>query len=95
MAKTRISGFFEALVNTHELGLAKEQAGFWHELNRLNPFDRKQTLLVDDSLTVLRNAHEYGFENLLSISKLDSRQPSRIIREFPSITDFRQLMPVC
>lgn len=92
MEKTCLHQFFDAIVCSHDFGLAKEQAGFWSKLQQRYPFDKKQTLLVDDSLKVLASARRFGIEYLISVSKPDSCRPKKKIEEFPAIEDFRELM---
>ena len=92
MEKTCLQPFFDQIISSHDYGSSKEQQAFWEKLNEQEPFDNKSTLLVDDSLAVLRSAREYGIENLISISKPDSQQIKREIVEFLAIEDFRELM---
>lgn len=93
MQRTRLAGYFDAIVCSHELNLPKEAPGFWEKFQALEPFERSRTLLVDDSLPVLRAAHDYGIEQLLAVSKPDSRQPQREVSEFPAINSFAELIP--
>ena len=93
MEKTCLQPFFDQIISSHDYGSSKEQQAFWEKLNEQEPFDNKSTLLVDDSLAVLRSARKYGIENLISISKPDLQQAKREIVEFSAIEDFRELMP--
>ena len=93
MEKTSLHHFFDAIVSAHDLGAAKEQPEFWHRLLAAHPFEAERTLMVDDSLPVLRAARGYGIRHLIAIRKHDSTRPSRHITEFPAIEDFRELMP--
>lgn len=92
MEKTCLHQFFDAIISSHDYGMAKEQPGFWQKLQDEHLFDKPSTALVDDSLAVLRSARQFGIEHLVSISKPDSKAPSRTITEFPAVTDFRALM---
>lgn len=93
MEKTCLHQFFDDIVCSHDFGLAKEQQGFWQVLQNKHVFEKHSTLLVDDSLAVLRSAQAFGIAYLVSISKPDSRAPVRQIQEFPAVEDFRALMP--
>ena len=93
MEKTCLQPFFDQIISAHDFGMAKEQQGFWQTLQDRHVFDKSNTLLVDDSLAVLRSARQFGFAHLVSISKPDSRAPIRVIEEFPAVEDFRSLMP--
>ncbi|MGZ5001464.1 MAG: GMP/IMP nucleotidase [Methylomonas sp.] len=93
MEKTCLHEFFDAIVSSHDFGIAKEQQGFWQILQDAHVFEKHRTLLVDDSLAVLRSAKAFGIANLVSISRPDSQRPKSHVTEFPSVEDFRALMP--
>ncbi len=93
MDRTCLRAFFDDIVCSHDFGLAKEQQGFWQILQQRHVFEKHRALLVDDSLSVLRSARQFGIAHLVSISKPDSQAPARAITEFPAVEDFRALMP--
>lgn len=93
MERTRLGGHFDHLVVSHDFGLPKEQPLFWEKLQDVEPFDPQRTLLVDDSLPVLRSAREYGIHWLLAVYEPDSQQPRRDVAEFDAIETFRDIMP--
>lgn len=93
MNRTQLGGHFDRLICSHDFGLPKEQPDFWHQLQHKEPFDKHRTLLVDDSLSVLRSAESYGFKHLCAIYKPDSKGPARDILEFPAIHNFLEIMP--
>lgn len=92
MDKTCLQAFFDAIICSHDFGLAKEQAGFWPLLQKRHPFAKEHTLLVDDSPAVLHSASQFGIAHLVSVSKPDSTRPKKQIADFPAIEDFRELM---
>ena len=75
MEKTCLHRFFDDIISSHDFGLAKEQQGFWRVLQDKHVFEKHSTLLVDDSLAVLRSAQAFGIAYLVSISRPDSRAP--------------------
>jgi 5'-nucleotidase len=93
MEKTCLQSFFDEIICSHDYGLAKEQLGFWQVIEEKYSFEKTKTLLVDDSIPVLRSAQVYGINHLVSISKPDSKTPKREITEFIAIEDFSSLMP--
>ncbi|HYE33938.1 GMP/IMP nucleotidase [Methylocaldum sp.] len=93
MERTCLHTFFDEIVSSHALGLPKENPAFWQALSEVEPFSPEQTLLVDDSLAVLRAARQFGIHHLVAIKKSDSCLPSKSIVEFNAIDDFRELMP--
>jgi HAD superfamily hydrolase (TIGR01509 family) len=94
MEKTQLTGHFDVLISAHELGLAKEQPDFWPRLQEREHFDPATTLLVDDNLTILRTARDYGIAYLVSVLKPDSAHPPKVPGEFPAIHDFSEWLPL-
>lgn len=93
MSRTRLDAHFDALITSHELGLPKEQPAFWHALQAIEPFAVAETLLVDDSLAVLRSARDYGIAQLVAVQRPDTRQPRKDVEDFQAIETFLDLMP--
>jgi len=92
MEKTRLGGHFDRVICSHDLGLPKEDPGFWPLLRGRRDFDPERSLLVDDSLAVLHSARQFGIGYLVSVSKPDSTRPKKLIADFQAIEDFRELM---
>ena len=93
MDRTRLGGHFDALICSHDFGIPKENPEFWIRLQDRESFDRQSTLLVDDSLSVLRSAEQYGIRHLLAVLQPDTRGPVRDIVEYPAIHGFLEIMP--
>ncbi|HEX9179738.1 MAG TPA: GMP/IMP nucleotidase [Burkholderiales bacterium] len=93
LRSTGIEGHFDAVVCAHDLGTPKEDPKFWERLQALEPFDPGRTLLVDDSLAVLRSARRYGIRHLLGVRTPDSCQPAKAVEEFHAIADFSEVLP--
>lgn len=93
MDRTRLGGHFDALICSHDFGIPKENPEFWIRLQDRESFDRQSTLLVDDSLSVLRSAEQYGIRHLLAVLQPDTRGPVRDIVEYPAIHSFLEIMP--
>ena len=93
MKHTQLGNFFNNIICSHDLGIPKEAEGFWQKFQQIEPFDKEHTLLVDDSLAVLRAAMHYGINNLLAIKKPDSRLENRPTKEFNAIENFKEIMP--
>jgi putative hydrolase of the HAD superfamily len=91
MEKTRLAGYFNQVISSHQLGLPKEHPEFWHRLQNLHPFDPLRTLFVDDSPAVLSSAKQYGIRSILAIVKPDSKQPVREMKEFQAIENFSEI----
>ncbi len=91
--RTRLAGYFDAVICAHDLGRPKEDPHFWHQLQAVEPFDPQHTLFVDDSFSVLRSARDYGFRWLLSVTRPDAKSPPRAVRDFSAIHDFSEITP--
>lgn len=92
--KTNIGGHFDRVICSHDLGLPKEDFDFWEKLQQTEPFARESTLLIDDSLPVLRSARNYGIAHLLAVYNPDSRGPRRDVESFAALEHFSDLLPV-
>ncbi len=93
MGEHDITGWFDRIVVSHDLGAPKEQQLFWERLQELHPFDPARTLLVDDTETVLDAARHYGVGHLLTLLQPDSSEQKRIDTRFPGIHHFDEIMP--
>lgn len=87
---TGLDHYVDAIICSHDLKLPKENPLFWEKLQTVEPFDKTRTMLIDDSLAVLKSAQEYGIQHIYSIVQPDSQKPPRSNEEFPSIDRFDQ-----
>ncbi|MFH2211965.1 MAG: GMP/IMP nucleotidase [Pseudomonadota bacterium] len=92
MQRTRLASYFDAVICAHDLGIPKEHADFWEKLQAVERFHPAATLLVDDSLPVLRSAQAYGIDHLLAVYRPDTRLPDKEVGEFAAIRDFRDIL---
>ena len=94
--KLRVTQLEEALHEihtTHDIGLAKEQPGFWERFAEREAFEPSRTLLVDDNLDVLRNARDYGIGYLLAIHQPDSQAAPKHPEGFTALQSFADITP--
>ncbi len=92
MERTRLAGFFDRVISSHDIGLPKENPDFWEKLQAVEPFDKQRTLFVDDSLSVLDSAQAYGIRWLLAVLRPDSNAPPKSAGDYPSIHDFSEIL---
>ncbi|TNF99340.1 MAG: GMP/IMP nucleotidase [Gammaproteobacteria bacterium] len=92
MEKTALHDYLDKIICSHDIGLPKENPDFWKKLQDTESYEPSATLLVDDSLSVLHSARQYGIAWLLAITRPDSRQEERIVNEFESVTSFAELI---
>jgi putative hydrolase of the HAD superfamily len=89
---TGLDRLVDSVVCSHDFATPKETVAFWHALEAHAPFDRRRTLLIEDSLTVLAAAREYGVRHTLAIRRPDSQLPPRAIDEFAAIDGVFELV---
>ena len=90
--RTELASYIDTLISTHEFGVTKENWALWQKLQQRLGFDPERTLFVDDSLPILKAAHDFGIKHLLAVANPDSQQLSRQITEYPAITDYSVLL---
>lgn len=93
MERTSLHGHFDEVICAHDIGIPKEHPEFWQRLQAVERFEADKTLLVDDSLPVLRSARNYGIRHLLAVYRPDTRLPDKDVGEFAAIRDFRDILP--
>jgi putative hydrolase of the HAD superfamily len=93
MEVTGLNHAFDTLICAHDIGYPKEDLRFWSLLGKDEPFEKERTLFIDDSLSVLRTARDFGIAHIVAMRKPDSQSPSREIEEFNAIDSFDEIMP--
>lgn len=94
LEKTGLEQHLDAVITAHQLGLPKEDPQFWHLLQTVETFQGMTTCFMDDNLAILRTAHSYGIQHIVAMGKPDSAYPVNVSEDFPSITDFSELLPL-
>ena len=89
---TGIEGHFDRVITSHGLGMAKEEPGFWAKLNTVEPYMPEHTLMVDDNLSVLDAARDYGVGHLLAIRKPDTQRGPKDTGDYPAIDAFDEVL---
>ncbi len=92
-AVTGLGDYFDGLHSSHDYGYAKESQDFWRALQEDVGFDRETTLFVDDSQPVLRSAHEYGIEMLVTVTHPDTSEPLQQGSEFRGVKRVADMLP--
>jgi len=94
LAQTGLDHWISERHTAHDFGASKESPRFWQALEEAMGFKRQSTLFVDDSLSVLSAARDFGIGHLRAISRPASDLPPRPIREFPAVEALPELGPV-
>jgi 5'-nucleotidase len=87
-----LSGYFDACYSTHPFEYPKEQAEFWPRLAAEEGFQRERTLFVDDSLSVLDAARDFGIGWLRAVRRPDSGLPPQGTGEYVGVDGVGELM---
>lgn len=90
---TALDQYLDDVVTSHSLGHPKEDMAFWPKLEQRLGLMREQALFVDDNLSVLRAAREYGIAQLFAVAQPDTSQPIRDIQECPTVSSVKDLLP--
>ncbi|MBI5450301.1 MAG: GMP/IMP nucleotidase [Gammaproteobacteria bacterium] len=90
---TALGQHLDAIISSHQFRIPKEQPRFWQQLQQTTHFNPQRTLLIDDSLPVLRSARHYGIAHLLAASTPDRRQARQHTAEFAPLHDFADILP--
>ncbi|WP_339857110.1 GMP/IMP nucleotidase [Pseudohongiella acticola] len=93
MQHTGLQAHFQQTISSHDLGLAKENPGFWRALHQVAPYDPARTVLFDDNFNVLQRARSEGIRHLFGITLPDSQRPPVQHDDFVCLHDFEQIMP--
>jgi len=91
LLRADFSDFFEVLSSSHDIGFAKEDNKYWEILCEQYQIEASRSLFIDDSLTVLKSADNFGIEHVLGIAQPDSQEPEVDCAPYTSIQDFSQL----
>ena len=87
-----LTQYFDACYSTHPFAHPKEHAEFWPRLAAEERFDAKRTLFVDDSLSVLEAARDYGIGWLRAVRHPDSGRPPQHTGDFAAVDRVADLM---
>lgn len=93
MQRTALGGHFDHIYTSHQFHAPKESQSFWQRLQEVEGFNCEHTLMIDDTLSVLRSARDYGIGHLLAVKRPDSQGQERDTQEFPAIGTFNEIIP--
>jgi HAD superfamily hydrolase (TIGR01509 family) len=90
--KTGIGKYFDKVVTSFEIGYPKEDLRFWQKAEERLGYDKEKTLFIDDTEEILHTARRYGIRYILHKARASSREKAKKASEFPSISDFSELL---
>jgi putative hydrolase of the HAD superfamily len=95
MKKTDLGKYLTGAITSFEIGFPKERIEFWQRVEKRIGFQKEKTMLIDDTLEILRTAKEYGIKYLIYKAKSNSRIKPLHSSEFKTILDFSELISKC
>lgn len=91
MKITGLSHYFEHIISSHDLQVAKEDTCFWQLLEKDFHVDFSRSLFIDDSEKILQVATDSGVQWVRGISTPDSAIPAKKMQGFNTINLFAEL----
>ncbi len=92
LEKTLIGKYFDHIISSHEIGLAKESLGFWREIHRRYNFNKSRSILLDDNLNVLKTAKEFGIKHNYGVKRPNSKGKTCSSEDFFLIDNYSILL---
>ncbi len=93
IAMTGLDVYLDKIISSHDFAEPKESLGFWRQMANQFSFNPERSLFVDDTVSVLKAAQEFGIAHLLGIHQPDSQQ-HRVMEEFPAVHHFDEILPI-
>ncbi|MCK5340112.1 MAG: HAD hydrolase-like protein [Desulfobulbaceae bacterium] len=90
--KTAIGSYFDRIICSQEVGVAKEDPVFWQRIEKMIHYDPNRTMLADDTENVLISAEEHGIKYPIYVARPSSTTPVVYSDRFPSIVYFKELI---
>jgi 5'-nucleotidase len=87
-----LTQYFDACYSTHAFSCPKEDAAFWPRLAAAERFAPQRTLFVDDSLSVLDAARNFGIGWLRAVRLPDSGRPPQHTGDYAAVDRVADLM---
>ena len=90
---SKIEGFFDEIISSHDFGIPKQQQKFWKELDKQIDFNKEKSIFFDDSLDVLEAAAKFKIKNVIAISKPSTQIPKKNVPGYINIENFNEVIP--
>ncbi len=91
VAQTGLDREVDGLISSHDYLAPKQSQAFWQRFLEDEDFDPERTVLIEDSISVLKAASSFGLNFTVAIRCPDSGQPPRQISSFPSVDRVHEL----
>lgn len=88
---TRLNQQIEKIYSSASLNAPKEEQAYWQKLQLAEDLNPATCLLIDDNLSVLQSAQNFGIGELITISQPDTTQAPKPANNFAAINNFAEL----
>ncbi|MEL7025588.1 MAG: HAD hydrolase-like protein [Pseudomonadota bacterium] len=85
--KTGVTRFMDEIYSSHDFRAPKESQAFWQRFSQSTGIDRRRSVLIDDSTSVIRAAKVFGLGGTITLTHPDSTRPARTADDEPPVTD--------
>ncbi|SMN14587.1 FIG001957: putative hydrolase [uncultured Candidatus Thioglobus sp.] len=92
MRVTNLESYFDEIITSHDYNVAKEDQGFWQQLEKAIHLDKSKSIFFDDSISVLNSAKEFGIGTVVAISKPSSQIEEKLVKGFINIKNFEKIL---
>lgn len=92
LKKTDLGKYLTGAITSFEIGFPKEKIDFWKRAEQRLDFSKEKTMLVDDTLEVLKTAQRFGIRHLIYKARASSKVEPLPPSEFRTILDFSELV---
>ena len=91
LKKTDLGKYLAGAVTSFEIGFPKEKIEFWKRAEQMLHFHKEKTILVEDTINVLKTAQKFGIQYLIYKARSTSKVKPSPSAEFMTINDFNEL----
>ncbi len=93
LEQTLLLPYFHTILCSSDIGLPKEDLGFWREAQKVLQFDKNRSVFVDDNENVLLAAHTFGIKYVLHKNGGNSHFSDESSDIFEPVRHFTDLIP--
>jgi len=91
LKKTDLGKYLSGAITSCEIGFPKEKIEFWKRAEQMLHFHKEKTILVEDTINVLKTAQKFGIQYLIYKARSTSKAKPSPSTEFMTINDFNEL----
>ncbi len=90
---TEIGDYFDEIISAHDYQKPKENIQIWKDIQTDIPYNPAKTLLLDDNLTALTTAQEFGIKHCIAATFVSDKMDKIDPKQFPYIENLTELLP--